>query len=158
MYCSCLLHCTRSDRSFWDADTQCTPASVGPLQPPTTHQGTRETRQCPMKRRACATYSLRKKTNPRSLCLTFNRPSYFKKLKRQITYKVLIIFYHLTTMEILIIKKFYIRQPNIEHKNPVCLFFFIFRRREYVVVTGIDESMSRFTYENEPIFGRRMYM
>ena len=54
-----------------------------------------------------------------------------KKLKRQVTYKILIMFYHLTTIKIEIIKKIYIRRTvKVEKKPRVCLFL---DRREYVL-------------------------
>ena len=61
-------------------------------------------------------------------CPTFDRPSYikklWKKLKRQVTYKILIVFYHLTTMKIQIIKKFYIRWTiKVGHGNLGFAFF-----------------------------------
>jgi hypothetical protein len=55
-----------------------------------------------------------------------------KKLKRQITHKIFIMFYHLTTMKIQIIKKFHIRRTvKIGHGNPG--FAFILGRREYAL-------------------------
>ena len=41
-----------------------------------------------------------------------------KKIKRQVTHKILIMFYHLTAMKIRIIKKFHIRRTiKIGHGN-----------------------------------------
>ena len=46
-------------------------------------------------------------------------------------YKILIMFYHLTTMKIRIIKKFHIRRTvKVGHANPGFAFFL--GRREYV--------------------------
>jgi hypothetical protein len=60
-------------------------------------------------------YSLHlKKDKPWFPYPMFDRSSYlkklWKKLKRQVTHKVLIMFYHLTIINIRIIKKFHIRR------------------------------------------------
>ncbi len=83
---------------------------------------------------ACILPPSQKKDNPWFPCLTFDRSSYlkklWKKLKRQVTHKILIMFYHLTTIKIRIIKKFHIRRTvKIGHGNPGFAFFF--GRREY---------------------------
>ncbi len=77
-------------------------------------------------------YSLRpmfdREYKPWFSCQMFDRPSYlkklWKKLKRQVTHKILIMFYHLTTMKIRIIKKFHIRRTvKVGHGNPGFVFF-----------------------------------
>lgn len=73
--------------------------------------------------------SKKKKDKPCFPCPTFDRLSYlkklWKKLKRQVTHKILIMFYHLTTMKIWIIKKFHIRRTvKVGHGNSGFAFFF----------------------------------
>ncbi len=70
----------------------------------------------------------KKKDKPWFPCPMFNRSSYLKnlwrKLKRQVMHKILIMFYHLTTMKIRIIKKFHIRRTvKIGHGNLGFIFF-----------------------------------
>jgi hypothetical protein len=57
----------------------------------------------------------------------FGRPFYLKimkKIKRQVTHKILIMFCHLTTIKIQIIKKFHIKWiVKVGHGNSGFVFF-----------------------------------
>ena len=84
-------------------------------------------------------FQKKKKDKPWFSCPTFDCSSYlkklWKKLKRQVTYKILIMFYHLATMKVRIIKIFHIRRiVKVRHRNPWFVFFFL-GRREYSTVT-----------------------
>ncbi len=81
--------------------------------------------------RSLSTCSLRqkkKKINPcfhvQRLTVRLIRKNYKKNIKRQVTHKILIMFYHLTTIKIRIIKKFHIKRTvKVGHENSGFAFF-----------------------------------